>query len=54
MEPKQLSEKVLRLQNDVSWMAQVKETKDWVEDYQKEIERQKKAFVPFETVDDVL
>lgn len=54
MEPKQLSEKVLRLQNDVSWMAQVKETKGWVENYQKEIERQKKAFVPFETVDDVL
>lgn len=30
MEPKQLSEKVLHLQNNASWMAQVKETRDWV------------------------
>ena len=51
---KQLTERAKELQKDESWMAQVKETKEWVEQLQLEVENQKREFLPVQTVDDVI
>lgn len=50
----QLTERVKELQKDESWMAQIKETKEWVEQLQLEVENQKREFLPVQTVDDVI
>lgn len=50
----QLTERVKYLQKDESWMAQIKETKEWVEQLQLEVENQKREFLPVQTVDDVI
>ena len=51
---KQLTERARELQKDASWMAQIKETKEWVEQLQLEGENQKREFLPVQTVDDVI
>ena len=51
---KQLTERAKELQKDESRMAQIKETKEWVEQLQLEVENQKREFLPVQTVDDVI
>lgn len=51
---KQLTKRVKELQKDESWMAQIKETKEWVEQLQLEVENQKREYLPVQTVDDVI
>lgn len=51
---KQLSERAKELQKDESWMVQIKESKDWVEQLQLEVENQKREFLPVQTVDDMI
>ena len=43
---KQLSERAKELQKDESWMVQIKESKDWVEQLQLEVENPKREFLP--------
>lgn len=50
----QLTKRVKELQKDESWMAQIKETKEWVEQLQLEVENQKREYLPVQTVDDVI
>lgn len=50
----QLTERAKELQKDESWMAQIKETKEWVKQLQLEVENQKREFLPVQTVDDVI
>lgn len=50
----QLTKRVKELQKDESWMAQIKETKEWVKQLQLEVENQKREFLPVQTVDDVI
>lgn len=50
----QLAERVKELHKDESWMAQIKETKEWVEQLQLEVENQKREYLPVQTVDDVI